>query len=39
MENRKVKHVLPWVGTSGSEEDIRKECRKVNMVEILGTHV
>jgi hypothetical protein len=27
------------VGTSGREEDIRKGCRKVKMVEILSTHV
>jgi hypothetical protein len=26
-------------GTSGKGEDIRKGCRTVNMVEILGTHV
>jgi hypothetical protein len=26
-------------GTSGREEDIRKGCRRVNMVEILRSHV
>jgi hypothetical protein len=27
------------IGTCGRGEDIRKGCRRVNMVEILGTHV
>jgi hypothetical protein len=27
------------VGTSGREEDIRKRCRRENVVEILYTHV
>jgi hypothetical protein len=39
MENREVKQVLPGVGTSGREEAVRKVCRRVNMVEILCTHV
>jgi hypothetical protein len=40
MENKKVKQVLSWVaGISGRGEDIRKGYKRVNMVEILGTHV
>jgi hypothetical protein len=39
MEDRKVKPVLSGGGTSGSGEDIRKWWRRVNMVEILCTHV
>jgi hypothetical protein len=35
MENRKVKQVLPGIGTNGRGEDIRKGCRRVKMVEIL----
>jgi hypothetical protein len=35
-ENWKVKQVL--FGTSGME-DVRKECRKMNIVEILGAYV
>jgi hypothetical protein len=27
------------VGSSGKEEDIRKVCRRVNVVEIFSTHV
>jgi hypothetical protein len=27
------------VGTSGRGEDLRKGCKRVNMVGILGTHV
>jgi hypothetical protein len=37
-ENRKVKQVLLWIGTSGSGEYIRKMCRRVNVLEIC-THV
>jgi hypothetical protein len=33
MENRKVKQSRLRVGTSGRGEDIRKGCRRVNMVE------
>jgi hypothetical protein len=29
--NRKVKLILPQVGNSRSREDMRKECRRVNM--------
>jgi hypothetical protein len=36
---QKVKQVLPGVGTSGRRNDIRKGCKRVNMVEILSTHV
>jgi hypothetical protein len=39
MENRKAKQVLSGVGTTGRGEDIRKECRRVNVVEIVYTHV
>jgi hypothetical protein len=30
---------VSWLGTTGREEDIRKEGRRVNMVEIFCTHV
>jgi hypothetical protein len=37
---QEVKLVPVWgVGTSGRGEDIRKGCRRVNMVDILYTHV
>jgi hypothetical protein len=40
MENRKANQVgAAGVGTSKREEDIRKEYRRVNMVEILRIHV
>jgi hypothetical protein len=39
MEHRKVKQFLLEIGTSGRGENIRKECRRVNMVNILHTHV
>jgi hypothetical protein len=39
MENRKVKQVLLGVGTSGRGEDIRKACRRVNVLEILCSHI
>jgi hypothetical protein len=39
MEKTMVKQVLSGVGTSGRGKDIRKECRRVNMVEILCTHM
>jgi hypothetical protein len=39
MEDRKVKQVLSGVGITGRGEDIRKGCRRLNMVEILCTHV
>jgi hypothetical protein len=35
MENRKAKQI--HLGTSKREEDIRKESRRVNVVEILHT--
>jgi hypothetical protein len=35
LENRKEEQV----GTSGSGEDVGKGCRRVNMVQILCTHV
>jgi hypothetical protein len=41
-ENNKLKQDLSGrreVGTSGRWEDIKKECRKVNVVAILCTHV
>jgi hypothetical protein len=39
-EEQEGKTGLVWgVGTNGREEDIRKGCRSVNMVEILCTHV
>jgi hypothetical protein len=28
-----------WGDTNGRVEDIRKECRRMNMVEIIGTHM
>jgi hypothetical protein len=37
MENRKIKTGLG--GTSGRGEDIRKGCKRVNMLEILCIHV
>jgi hypothetical protein len=39
IENRKAKQVLWWGNTSGREEIIRKECRRVDMVKILCTYV
>jgi hypothetical protein len=39
MENRKVNSSCLVVGTSGRGEDIRKRCRRVNVVEILCVHV
>jgi hypothetical protein len=33
MENRKAKQILSGVGTSGRREDLRKKCRRENMVE------
>jgi hypothetical protein len=38
MEDRKVKQVLSGVDTRGRGENIRKVCRRVNMVEILCTY-
>jgi hypothetical protein len=40
LQNReqKVKQVLPGVGNSERGEDIRKGCKRVNVVEILYTH-
>jgi hypothetical protein len=39
MEDRKVKEVLSGVWYQWDEKDIRKGCRRVNMVEILHTQV
>jgi hypothetical protein len=39
MKYRKVKQVLSVVWYQWEEEDIRKGCRRVNMVEKLCTHV
>jgi hypothetical protein len=42
MDNKKVKQALPGGGgptSSGRGEDIRKGYKRVNMVEILCTHV
>jgi hypothetical protein len=33
-EDRKVKQVLPWVWYQWEGDDIKKVCRRVNMVEI-----
>jgi hypothetical protein len=39
-ENRRAEQVLPGgVGTSGRGEVAEKGCRKVNIVQILCTHV
>jgi hypothetical protein len=38
-ENRKVKQVLSGVGISGRGEVVGKGCRRVNIVEIVCTHV
>jgi hypothetical protein len=39
-ENRKAKPIFPRrEAGSGIGESIRKECRRVNMVELLCTHV
>jgi hypothetical protein len=38
-ENEKVREFLLDVGTGTSGEDIKKEHRMLNMVEILCTHV
>jgi hypothetical protein len=37
-EDRRVKRSCLGVGTSGRGQDIRKGCRRMNMVEILCTH-
>jgi hypothetical protein len=37
-QNRKVKEVLSGSWYQWEGEDIRKGCRRVNMVEILCTH-
>jgi hypothetical protein len=40
METRKRKTSPVWeVGTSGREENIRKGCKRVNMIEMLYTYV
>jgi hypothetical protein len=39
MGNRKVKHVLSGGWYEWEGEDIRKGFRRVNVVEILRTHV
>jgi hypothetical protein len=33
LENRRAEHVLGWTGTSGQREVLRKEGRRVNMVQ------
>jgi hypothetical protein len=41
-QNRRAEHVLyggRGVGTNESGKDVGKECRKVNIVQILCTHV
>jgi hypothetical protein len=39
-ELKRMKAKIFWgVGTSGMGEDIRKGCRRVNVVEMLCTHV
>jgi hypothetical protein len=39
MKKRKVKQALSGAWYSGREKDIRNLCKRVNMVEILLTHV
>jgi hypothetical protein len=39
MKDKKVKQVLLGVGTNRKGEDSKKGWRRVNMVEILCTHV
>jgi ribosome-associated protein YbcJ (S4-like RNA binding protein) len=39
MENKKAKQFLFEGLVSVGEEDIRKGCRRVNVVEIVCTHV
>jgi hypothetical protein len=39
MEGRNINEVLLGLDTSGRGEDIRKGCRRVNVMEILCTHV
>jgi hypothetical protein len=39
METRKIKQTLSGVGTNRKEVDLRKGWRRVNMAEILCTHV
>jgi hypothetical protein len=40
LGNRRVEQVLSGtVGTSGRKEEIGKGCRRLNMVQILCTHV
>jgi hypothetical protein len=36
---QEVKHILPGGCTCGNGEDVQKGYRRVNMVEILCTHV
>jgi hypothetical protein len=39
MEDKKVQQELSGVGTSGRREDMRKGCRRVNVVEIFCANV
>jgi hypothetical protein len=42
LDNRRVEQILPgdWgVGTSGTGDEEGKGCKRVNMVQILCTHV
>jgi hypothetical protein len=38
-ENRKVNQVFLGLGTSGRRKDIMKACRRLNVVEMLCTHM
>jgi hypothetical protein len=39
-ENKRAEQILPGgVGTSGSGEEVGKRCRRMDVVEILCTHV
>jgi hypothetical protein len=39
MEDRKLKQVLSWGWYQWEEEENKERCRKVNMVEIIFTHM
>jgi hypothetical protein len=39
-ENRRLEQILPQgIDTSGWEEEVGRGCRRVNMMQILCTHV
>jgi hypothetical protein len=39
MENKKANQVLAGVGSGGRRKNLRKGCRRMNVVKILCAHV